>query len=413
MKHNVPVLRGVVAALTLAGALAAHAAEPLKANVIHWWTSGGESAAIKQFALAYDQAGGQWVDNAIAGADQARSTAINRIVGGDPPTAAQFNTSKQFHDLIDQGLLNNVDAVAARENWNAIFPPSILNAIKVNGHFYAAPVDIHMQDWFFYSKPAFAKAGIQGEPQNFDQLFADLDKLKAAGLIPLALGGQAWQEKITFDAIFADMDRDLYLKVYRDRDVNAVNSPEFRNVLATFKRLHNYVDPGSPNRNWNDATALVISGKAGMQIMGDWAKGEFSAAKQVAGKDFGCFPGFGPKSPYMVAGDVFVFPKTDNPEQIQAQQLLATVMTSPPAQAAFNQRKGAIPIRPDVDESGFDICAKEGMAIMKDKSRQLPNPEMLISPDVQGALQDVITNFWNKDQSAEDAQKAFATALKS
>jgi glucose/mannose transport system substrate-binding protein len=413
MKHNVPVLRGVVAALTLAGALAAHAAEPLKANVIHWWTSGGESAAIKQFALAYDQAGGQWVDNAIAGADQARSTAINRIVGGDPPTAAQFNTSKQFHDLIDQGLLNNVDAVAAKENWNAIFPPSILNAIKVNGHFYAAPVDIHMQDWFFYSKPAFAKAGIQGEPQNFDQLFADLDKLKAAGLIPLALGGQAWQEKITFDAIFADMNRDLYLKVYRDRDVNAVNSPEFRNVLATFKRLHNYVDPGSPNRNWNDATALVISGKAGMQIMGDWAKGEFSAAKQVAGKDFGCFPGFGPNSPYMVAGDVFVFPKTDNPEQVQAQQLLATVMTSPPAQAAFNQRKGAIPIRPDVDESGFDICAKEGMAIMKDKSRQLPNPEMLISPDVQGALQDVITNFWNKNQSVEDAQKAFATAIKS
>ncbi|QGZ54657.1 ABC transporter substrate-binding protein [Paraburkholderia acidiphila] len=412
MKHNAPVLRGIVAALALAGALAANAAEPLKANVIHWWTSGGESAAIKQFALAYDQAGGKWVDNAIAGADQARATAINRIVGGDPPTAAQFNTSKQFHDLIDQGLLNNVDAVATKENWGAIFPESIVNAIRINGHYYATPVNIHMQDWFFYSKPAFAKAGIKGEPQNFDELFADLDKLKAAGLIPLALGGQAWQEKITFDAIFADMDRDLYLKVYRDRDANAVNSPAFRNVLTTFKRLHNYVDPGSPGRNWNDATALVISGKAGMQIMGDWAKGEFSAANQVAGKDFGCFPGF-KNSPYMIAGDVFVFPKTDNAEQVKAQQLLATVMTSPGPQAAFNQRKGSIPIRPDVDTSGFDICAKEGMAIMKDKSRQLPNPEMLIPPDVQGALQDVITNFWNKNQSAEDAQKAFASAIKS
>ncbi|WP_321897136.1 ABC transporter substrate-binding protein [Paraburkholderia heleia] len=412
MKHNAPVLRGIVAALALAGAFAAHAAEPLKANVIHWWTSGGESAAIKQFALAYDQAGGKWVDNAIAGADQARATAINRIVGGEPPTAAQFNTSRQFHDLIDQGLLNNVDAVATKENWGTIFPESIVNAIRINGHYYATPVNIHMQDWFFYSKPAFAKAGIKGEPQNFDELFADLDKLKAAGLIPLALGGQAWQEKITFDAIFADMDRDLYMKVYRDRDANAVNSPVFRNVLTTFKRLHNYVDPGSPGRNWNDATALVISGKAGMQIMGDWAKGEFSAANQVVGKDFGCFPGF-KNSPYMIAGDVFVFPKTDNPEQIKAQQLLATVMTSPAAQVAFNQKKGSIPVRPDVDTSGFDICAKEGMAIMKDKSRQLPNPEMLIPPDVQGALQDVITNFWNKNQSAEDAQKAFASAIKS
>jgi glucose/mannose transport system substrate-binding protein len=109
---------------------------------------------------------------------------------------------------------------------------------------------------------------------------------------------------------------------------------------------------------------------------------------------------------------VFVFPKTDNANTIKAQNLLATVMTSPQAQVAFSAKKGSIPIRPDVDVNQLDICAKEGIAIMKDKSRQLPNPEMLVSPDVQGALTDVITNFWNKNQSADDAQKAFASALK-
>ena len=402
---------GIALALAITGVIA-HA-EPLKANVIHWWTSGGESAAIRQFADAYNQAGGQWVDNAVAGADQARATAINRIVGGDPPTAAQFNTSKQFHDLIDQGLLNNVDTVATKENWAGIFPQSILDSIKVNGHYYAAPVDIHMPAWFFYSKPVFAKAGIAGDPKSFDEFVADLDKLKKAGVIPLALGGQPWQEKITFDAVFADVGGpDLYLKVYRDRDANAVKSDAFKKVLASFKKLHDYVDPGSPGRNWNDATALVISGKAGVQIMGDWAKGEFSAAKQTPGKDFGCFPGFGPHSPYLVAGDVFVFPKTDNASAIKAQNLLATVMTSPQAQVAFSAKKGSIPIRPDIDANQLDICAKEGIAIMKDKSRQLPNPEMLLSPDMQGALTDVITNFWNKNQSVDDAQKAFASALK-
>ncbi|AMV45453.1 ABC transporter substrate-binding protein [Paraburkholderia caribensis] len=402
---------GIALALAITGVIAQ--AEPLKANVIHWWTSGGESAAIRQFADAYNQAGGQWVDNAVAGADQARATAINRIVGGDPPTAAQFNTSKQFHDLIDQGLLNNVDAVATKENWPGIFPQSILDSIKVNGHYYAAPVDIHMPAWFFYSKPVFAKAGIAGDPKSFDEFVGDLDKLKRAGVIPLALGGQPWQEKITFDAVFADVGGpDLYLKVYRDRDQNAVKSDAFRKVLASFKKLHDYVDAGSPGRNWNDATALVISGKAGVQIMGDWAKGEFSAAKQAPGKDFGCFPGFGPRSPYLVAGDVFVFPKTDNATAIKAQNLLATVMTSPQAQVAFSAKKGSIPIRPDVDVSQLDMCAKEGIAIMKDKSRQLPNPEMLLSPDMQGALTDVITNFWNKNQSVDDAQKAFASALK-
>ena len=402
---------GIALALAITGVIAQ--AEPLKANVIHWWTSGGESAAIRQFADAYNQAGGQWVDNAVAGADQARATAINRIVGGDPPTAAQFNTSKQFHDLIDQGLLNNVDAVATKENWAAIFPQSILDSIKVNGHYYAAPVDIHMPAWFFYSKPVFAKAGIAGDPKSFDEFVGDLDKLKKAGVIPLALGGQPWQEKITFDAVFADVGGpDLYLKVYRDRDQNAVKSDAFKKVLASFKKLHDYVDAGSPGRNWNDATALVISGKAGVQIMGDWAKGEFSAAKQAPGKDFGCFPGFGPRSPYLVAGDVFVFPKTDNATAIKAQNLLATVMTSPQAQVAFSAKKGSIPIRPGVDVNQLDMCAKEGIAIMKDKSRQLPNPEMLLSPDMQGALTDVITNFWNKNQSVDDAQKAFASALK-
>jgi glucose/mannose transport system substrate-binding protein len=397
----------------VAASSAAHA-DPLKATVIHWWTSGGESAAIKQFADAYNKAGGLWVDNAVAGADQARSTALNRIMGGDPPTAAQFNTSKQFHDIIDQGLLNNVDDVAAKENWDTTFPPSIIASIKSNGHFYAAPVDIHMPAWFFYSKPAFQKAGIAKEPANYDEFIADLDKLKAAGVIPLALGGQAWQEKITFDAVFADVGGpDLYLKIYRDRDVNAVKSDAFKKVLAQFKRLHNYIDPGSPGRNWNDATALVISGKAGVQIMGDWAKGEFVAAKQSAGKDFGCFPGFGPHSPYLVAGDAFVFPKTDDPNAVKAQKLLATVMTSPAAQVAFSAKKGSIPIRSDIDDSSLDMCAKEGIAIMKDKSRQLPNPEMLTPPDINGALQDVITNFWNKNQSVEDAQKAFASGLKS
>ena len=35
-----------------------------------------------------------WVDMAVALGEQARAVAINRIVGGNPPTAAQFNTSQ-------------------------------------------------------------------------------------------------------------------------------------------------------------------------------------------------------------------------------------------------------------------------------------------------------------------------------
>ena len=399
-------------ALAFGATVGAHA-QANKAEVLHWWTSGGESAAVKELANAYTQAGGTWVDAAVAGGEQARSAAVNRMIGGTPPTAAQFNTSKQFLDLIDQGMLNNVDVVAQKNNWDKILPAPILGAIKIKGHFYAVPVDIHMPAWFWYARPAFAKAGITAEPRTPDEFFADLDKLKAAGIVPLAFGGQPWQEKVTFYAWMAHVGgTEMYMKLYRDKDAAMVASPQFKAVLTSFKRLHNYVDAGSPNRNWNDATAMVISGKAGVQIMGDWAKGEFATAHQTAGKEFGCFPGFGPKSPYLVAGDVFVFPKTSDAAQVKSQQLLATVFTSPPTQVAFSNKKGSIPIRTDVDVKGLDACAQQGVAIMKDVSRQLPTPEMLISPDLEGSLQDVITKFWNTNQSADDAAKAIAAALK-
>ena len=403
-----------IAAVVFFGCAAMSAqAAGTKAEVIHWWTSGGESAAIKELANAYNAAGGEWVDSAVAGGEQARSTAINRMVGNNAPTAAQFNTSKQFFDLIEGDMLNNVDDVATKGNWDTVLPTPIINTIKYKGHYFAVPVNIHNPAWIWYSKAAFAKAGVSSEPKTMDELFAALDKVKAAGLVPLALGGQAWQEKMMFDAIFAYVGgADLFLKVYRDRDVNAINTPEFKKVLTTFKRLHDYVDAGSPGRDWNVATGMLISGKAGVQIMGDWAKGEFLAANQTAGKEFGCFAGFGPKAPYVVAGDVFIMPKSTNAEVVKAQQLLATVMVAPATQVAFNIKKGSIPIRTDVDASKMDICAQQGIAAMKDKSRQLPTSTMLVPTDVEGAMQDVVTNFWNKGQSVEEAAKALAAALK-
>jgi len=122
-------------ALGVAGPAAAQTAE-----VIHWWTSGGESAGVKVFADAFNNAGGKWVDNAIANGPNARTLAINRTVGGNPPTAMQFNTGKQFDELVENGLLANLDAQAAQENWKSVVPPAILAAVTREGHVYAAPV---------------------------------------------------------------------------------------------------------------------------------------------------------------------------------------------------------------------------------------------------------------------------------
>ncbi len=411
--RTLPLLVSTLTLALLGPAFAQAPAAPYKAEVIHWWTSGGESAAVKTLADAYRATGGVWVDNAVALGEQARSVAINRIVGGNPPTAAQFNTSKQFLDLVEQGMLNPIDDVATREGWDKFLPETVLNVIRVKGHYYAAPVNIHMPAWIWYSKAAFKKAGITNEPKSMDELFAALDKLKAAGLVPLAHGGQSWQDNIVFTAVLINVGgRELYLKVLRDRDAKAIQSDAFKNVLTTYKRLQSYVDKGSPGRNWNDATAMLITGKAGVQFMGDWAKGEFSQAGQTAGKDFGCLPGFGANSPYVIQGDVFVFPKTKDPAAIKAQNAIAAVITAPSTQVAFNSKKGSIPIRTDVDASKMDVCAQQGLAIMKDKSRHLGNGEIYLSPDQNGALSDILTAYWNRNTPVEKVQKDIVNALK-
>ena len=82
-------------------------------------------------------------------------------------------------------------------------------------------------------------------------------------------------------------------------------------------------------QDWNQATNLVITGKAGGQIMGDWAQGEFQVAGQVAGKDYTCLPGLGVNEIISTGGDAFYFPMLKDPEKSKAQEVLASTHARP------------------------------------------------------------------------------------
>ena len=385
-------------------------AEEMKAEVIHWWTSGGESAAVKVFAEQFAKAGGTWVDTAIAGGTNARTAAINRTVGGTPPTAMQFNTGKQFDDLVENDLLRDVDQLATEQNWRSMMPEAIVNAATRNGKMFAVPVDIHGVNWLWTSKAALAKAGA-AEPTDWDDVFPALDKLKAAGLIPLAFSGQKVWERNLFNAVLVGKGGNaLWVAIYGKRDTVAAMSAAFKAVAETYGRLRGYVDAGAPGRNWNDATNLVIQGKAGMQFMGDWAKGEFAAAGQTVGKEFDCTI-LSKEGGYVMGGDVFAFPKLKDPEQQKAQLLLAKVMLDPETQIRFAQKKGAIPVRLDLDVSSLDACAQKAMKLLGEKSHQVPAQELLSPPAMTGAIEDVISQYWNTPSMTTDAFVAKVAAV--
>jgi glucose/mannose transport system substrate-binding protein len=383
---------------------------PLKAEVMHWWTSAGESAAVRVFANAYDQAGGQWVDNAIAGGETAIAAEISRVTGGDPPTAMQLPTGKQLDDLVAQHLLSNIDDLAAAEDFKKILPDIFVTAITYNGHVYALPVNNHGHNWLWYNKSVLEKAGAK-EPVTWEDFWAAVDKIKAmGGVVPVAVGAQPWQLGQTFFSVLLSKEGpDLYYKAFRDLDVNAIRSPQFKDAAATFIKLRDYSDEGAANREWNIAANMVITGKAGFQFMGDWAKGEYIAAGMTPGKEFnGVLLGENGRTDFTVSADCFVFPVNKNPEQTKAQKLMAKVMISPAVQIAFNAKKGSEPARLDVDISKLDAIAQYGMKALQKPDQRIAATDFLDTPDFIGAERDLAGQFWaDKSMSVDQFVEAF------
>jgi len=384
--------------------------EPLKAEVLHSWTSGGEAAALKVIVDAFAARGGEWSDASVAGFDNANAAFMSRIMAGNPPTARTVIFGVEQRELMEQGLLNNLDAIAAKGKWSEAIPPSLYETLGYDGHTYLAPVSLHGESWMFYSKQVFDQAGIDAEPATWDEFFADMDKIKAAGLVPIAWGGQGWQEAIVFNALLAAQLGVADFHSFYSGDTAMLDSPGLLKAAEIFGRLRDYVDASSPGRNWNDATAMVITGKAGVQFMGDWAKGEFIAANMTLGEDYGCalVPG---ADGMVIIGDALAFPKTGDAEQDAAQNLLAEIVVDPAIQVAFAEKKGSFPVRRDVDASALDACAQRAMSLL-DAGMVTPEPGILLVPDKAGALEDIITEFWaDPSLSAADMVEQFRTVM--
>lgn len=409
----------MTAAVAVAATMVASSAFATDLEVIHWWTSKGESRAVSEFAKAFDNDGhgDHWVDSAIALGETARSTIMQRILGGDPPGAAQFNPGRQYEELIKNGLLLKLDDIAKEGNWAKIIrPKKIQSACYVDGHWYCVPVNIHSWDWAWYSYKPFKAAGLPN-PRNFDEFVKDAPKLKAAGFIPFAIGGDGngWQIKGAFDQILLEalgiQGRD---KMYADKDLSIAGGDKMLKALKNFKALKQYTDSGYANRNWNDTTNLVITGKAALQIMGDWARGEFAAAGMEGVKDYGCMIGLNEDKPIVTTdGDVIVFPKQSDPKVEAAQKRLAKLLISPKVQVAFNNAKGSMPVRADVDMASADLCMQKALKAVEHPDEIASGVDRLITPDTTNQLNALVSQFWSDDNmTAEEAQKKWVSILK-
>ena len=408
------MLKKLALATALAASSSAFAAGEVE--VLHWWTSGGEGAALNVLKDDLGGKGVSWQDMPVAGGggSDAMTVLRARVTANNAPTAAQM-LGFDIQDWGAQGAAADLNSVAAAEGWDAVVPAALQRFAKYDGKWISAPVNVHSTNWVWANKAIFDELGLS-VPLSFDEMLETLEAIKAAGYTGLAHGGQAWQEATIFDsAVLSAGGADFYQKALIDLDPEALGSDTMKEAFDRMAKLAGYVDDNFSGRDWNLASAMVINKEAGMQIMGDWAKGEFLRAGQTPGEEFLCFRFPGTAGAVTFNSDQFMMFKVGE-DRMAALGEMAKAVMDPAFQSAFNVVKGSVPARTDVSDADFDACGKKGMRDLADANL---NGTLLGSmahghaapAAVKNAVYDVVTAHFNGEFSSEDAVAELVAAV--
>ena len=335
------------------------------------------------------------------------------MLAGNAPTAVQLK-GPAIQEWYEEGVLANISSVAKAQGWADVLPASIAGHMKCEGKWCAAPVNVHRVDWVWANAAVLAKNGIS-MPTSWDEFNAAAAKLQAAGITPLAHGGQAWQDATVFEAVALGIGGpEFFQKAFVELDQATLKSNTMVKVFDQMRIMRGFVDNNFSGRDWNLATAMVMNGEAAFQIMGDWAKGEFLAAGKRPGIDFLCAstPGDG----FLYNVDSFAMFAVDGSDKTDGQLLLAELIVGKNFQKVFNMNKGSIPARVDVALDDFDPCAHtsaQDMATSNAGGSLLPSYAhgMALRGAQAGAITDVVTAHFNSDMSSADAVEMLATAV--
>ena len=405
-------------ALALAASLAVCGAASAQQSVevLHWWTSGGEAAALNVLKGNLEKQGVKWNDMPVAGGGgEAANTAVRaRVTAGNPPTAMQL-LGFDILDWAKQGALADLNSVATKEGWDKTVPVALQQFAKFNGKWISAPVNVHSTNWVWANKAVLDKAGVTTMPTNFDEFMAAADKVQKAGFVALAHGGQAWQEATIFDGVVLSTGGiDFYKKAFIEKDKGALGSDTMLKSFERMAQLRKLVDKDFSGRDWNVASGMVISGKAGFQIMGDWAKGEFINAKKVPGTDFLCMRFPGTQGMVSFNSDQFAMFKV-GADKADAQNKMASAVMDPAFQSAFNVVKGSAPARTDVPDTAFDACGKKAMKDLAEANTKNTLVGSMahghaVPASAKNAFYDVITRHFNGQIDSKAAVKEMVAA---
>jgi glucose/mannose transport system substrate-binding protein len=328
-------------------------------NVLHWWTSDSERQAADRLVQQLASQGVDWHDEAIPGGGGGAAIKVltGRVLAGEAPDVAQV-IGRMLTDWADLGLVVPLEDVAQRAHWRQAMFPVVLQTVSRGGRVMAAPLGVHRINTLLYNHHVWEQLRLK-PPRTWADIEAAAKEMRAHQVTPLAWSDEPWQIATVFETVLlAEGGPRLYAEL-----ASTTGWPAWQDsrVIAALKRLRwlrDLDDEATSEQAWTASARRLQSGAAGMLIMGDWARGELQAWGERPGIDFDCVPVPQTAGMHLYSIDTLAMLVGRDAHRAD-QERLAEIVAQPAAQMAYNQAKGSVPVRMDIDPAQLDACARD------------------------------------------------------
>ncbi|HEX6608426.1 MAG TPA: extracellular solute-binding protein [Chloroflexia bacterium] len=392
-----------------------------KLEIFHWWTAPGErEAADAMFKTLKDKYPDiELVENPNPGGGGVNQRVVlqSRIAAGDYPDTFQTLGGAELKNYVDSNVLQPLDDLWKEIDYAAVIPGPLAKAVTVNGHPYSVPLNMHIQNILYYNKKLFDELSIQ-PPQTFEDLVAACDKIKSSkpDMTCLGLGSkEKWGDAFVFDSILLqEGGADNYVKLYKG-EIDVTSDKVYRSALEKFQKLAPYVNSDHAGLTWDQAVALVGSGKAAMTIMGTWAIGAFTKGSNwKPGEDFGAVT-FPQKPERILLFHPDTYGITTKAPHPGATADWLKVVASSELQVPTDVIQGGLFARKDIDPSKFpDPIRQELAGYVRDNPGKLILDQhgSILPATAQPVYWDILSSFLvqpNVDKAIKDVDSMFKT----
>ena len=268
------------------------AAKPV---TIEWWhisTTEPGKTVFQGIADAYHAAHPNvTIHMTILENDAFKTKLATSLQSGEVPDLFQSWGGGIMAAQVDANVLKDITADVA--SWKDTINPGALSIYQYKGAQYGIPWDMGMIG-VWYNKALFTKAGISAPPATWDEFLADVGKLKAAGIVPLAIAGKEMWPSMhlwTYLALRIGGGENLATMVQSGNWNTDACTAAGEQVLK-LNALDPY-QPGFKGATYPQEAAAVGNAKAAMEVMGQWApsvEADSSTSKKGIGTDLGWFP---------------------------------------------------------------------------------------------------------------------------